>query len=791
MEWGFAGFERPQPVAYVVAKQCDGDTSEAWRISVEPPQRRLQQQHRSQRIVSLQVMEGRSHLNQPLQERFLRFRQPQPQAFPRLMRGKELARIVESQAFGKSAFGPIEFHPLQPMLEASTPKRDLQVPRVYTVAQHLKSQKGIPICGMDRLRDALPSLRDCWSLMRSSPELRRFVKSSRSAKGFFFVRGVFPFFLWCVIGFFVYSTLAPAQGSSQQTPAPNSAPNSAPNPAQNSASQPEIKQTSAELASHDEPTTFKVNVKLVVVRAVVRDSQGHAVGNLQKEDFQVFDKGKPQVITQFEVEQPGALAAKARQETRENSSNEPAGDTLSTPGTAPVVPERFVAYLFDDVHIQFADLARVRQAAEHHFSTLRPTDRAAIFTTSGRTTLDFTDDHAQLLATLLRLQPQPIASGLGHDCPDISYYEADLIVNKNDPQATQVALQDEIACNPGLPPGNAAVIAAAAATVQALSGSVLSAGDHESRISLGVLRDVVGSASRKPGQRSVVLVSPGFITPQLEYEYTEIIDRAVRSQVVINTLDARGLYVPFPFDDASRPAPISGVKTLIETAAASAQADLLAVLADGTGGVFFHNNNDLDEGFRRVAEAPEYLYVLAFAPQNLKLDGSFHSLKVTLKSPQKLSLQARRGYFAPKNLASPEEQAKQEIEDAMFSQEELHNLPVKLHTQFFKAGDEEAKLIVLAHVDAKLLHFRKVDGRNDNVLTCVSGLFNRNGSFLQATEKTVTMHLKDETLQHKLDSGITLKTSFDVKPGSYLVRLVVRDAEGQLMSAENGTVEIR
>ena len=58
-------------------------------------------------------------------------------------------------------------------------------------------------------------------------------------------------------------------------------------------------------------------------------------------------------------------------------------------------------------------------------------------------------------------------------------------------------------------------------------------------------------------------------------------------------------------------------------------------------------------------------------------------------------------------------------------------------------------------------------------------------------EKTVTMHWKDDTLEHKLGSGITLKTSFDVKPGSYMVRLVVRDAEGQLMSAENGTVEIR
>jgi len=89
------------------------------------------------------------------------------------------------------------------------------------------------------------------------------------------------------------------------------------------------------------------------------------------------------------------------------------------------------------------------------------------------------------------------------------------------------------------------------------------------------------------------------------------------------------------------------------------------------------------------------------------------------------------------------------------------------------------------------MHFRKADGRNSNVLTCVSALFNRNGNFLQATEKTVTMHWKDETLEHKLDSGITLKTSFDVKPGTYLVRLVVRDSEGQSMSAENGSVEIR
>lgn len=576
----------------------------------------------------------------------------------------------------------------------------------------------------------------------------------------------FSCFLWCAVWIVLGSAFARSQSASPH--------NSAGNP------QSENKQDSTELTSRDEPTTFKVNVKLVVVRAVVRDSLGHAVGNLRQEDFQIFDKGKPQVITQFEIEQPGTLIAKARQESEDKSNDDPFGITPSSPGKVPAVPERFVAYMFDDVHLEFGDLARVREAAERHFSTLRATDRAAIFTTSGQTILDFTDDHAKLHETLLRLQPRPI-SAHSHDCPDISYYQADLIINKNDHEALAVALQEAASCH------------SSSQLVSSTSRAVLDAGDHESRISLGVLKDVVRHISRMPGQRTVVLVSPGFIAPQMEFDYMDIIDRAVRSQVVINPLDARGLYALLPFGDisysgTSAPPP---AKAFIETAAASANDDLLAVLSDSTGGVFFHNNNDFDEGFRRVAQSPDYSYVLGFTPQNLKLDGSFHTLKLTLKNPQKFTLQARRGYYAPKNFADPNEQAKQEIEDAMYSQDELHSLPVKLHTQFFKVSEDDAKLVVLAHVDVRQLHFKKVEGRNDNVLTCVSAVFNRNGNFIQGTQKIVTMHLKDDTLEHKLASGLTLKTSFDVKPGSYLVRLVVRDSEAKLISAENGTVEIR
>src|ERR1039458_6060002 len=57
-----------------------------------------------------------------------------------------------------------------------------------------------------------------------------------------------------------------------------------------------------EMATKDEPALFKARVNLVVVPVVVRDKNGKAVGNLKQEDFQLFDRGKPQYIARFSME---------------------------------------------------------------------------------------------------------------------------------------------------------------------------------------------------------------------------------------------------------------------------------------------------------------------------------------------------------------------------------------------------------------------------------------------------------------------------------------------------------
>jgi VWFA-related protein len=569
-------------------------------------------------------------------------------------------------------------------------------------------------------------------------------------------------------------------------------------PGQQSSAEMAVKDD-ATVSNPDQVTTFRVKVGLVLARVVVRDSAGQAVGTLRKEDFELFDNGKPQVISDFDVQHGGAQPSTAATV----SQSPTAADGQHPAVQAPIFPVRYVAYLFDDVHLKFQDIALVRSAAHRRLDALAATDRVAIFSTSGRTTLDFTDDRAQLNQTLDKLAPRPISGGEQNPCPDISLYEADLIVRQSDPGALQTAITDYVVCTASTQAG-----AMATTAVQSAAAGVLSVGEQESRISIEVMKDVVRRMMAMPGVRNLVLVSPGFLTPDLENDYSDVIDRALRAQVVINTLDARGLYVTPPGGDASqaghidvmpqgstRIAPPIAVFSatphdVLDIQAAAAQDLILASLANGTGGTFFHNNNDMDEGLRRLAGVPEYSYILGFTPQNLKTDGKFHALKVSLKAHGKYDVQARLGYYAPRHGPDAAEEAKREIDDEILSSEELHELPVQLHTQFFKPSDDAAKLTVLARVDVKRLHYKQADGRNQNDLTVVTAVFDHNGNILQSNQKVVQMRWKNETLQGKLASGITLKTSFDVKPGRYLVRVVARDTEQRLMSAENGAVDI-
>ena len=148
---------------------------------------------------------------------------------------------------------------------------------------------------------------------------------------------------------------APAAQPSSATSSSTSTPQAS--PANTPAPPPATNPNAPEMSSREETsTTFKVKVNLVETRVVVRDLQGHVMGNLKKEDFQLTDNGKPQVITKFSMEQLGAKPA-----TKPTGGEEPLDDDATLK-----LPLRYVIFLFDDIHLKFGDLAQVRDAVKRN-----------------------------------------------------------------------------------------------------------------------------------------------------------------------------------------------------------------------------------------------------------------------------------------------------------------------------------------------------------------------------------------------------------------------------------------
>jgi VWFA-related protein len=542
----------------------------------------------------------------------------------------------------------------------------------------------------------------------------------------------------------------------------------------------------SELTTREIQPTFRIQAQrnLVVVRVVVRNSKGSAVPTLRKEDFRLFDNGKPQTIAHFAIEAAAGRSPEAVTPVRREV------DVEALPETAPALstPERYLALYFDDLNSAFDELVRAREAADRYLAgNLHPEDRVGIFTSSGSHELDFTDDRGKLHEVLHKLIPHSRVNPR-LECPEISDFQADRIVNLEDPDAIAVAVDEAInRCHedPRM----------AEARVRADARQALGQYEIQARFVLQGLEQVIRRLGTVPGQRNVTLVSSGFMPLGLQFLVGEVADRAVRSGVVISSLDPKGLAVLLRTSDASRQylpvAPhLQRAIRVLDAGRESAASEVLAELAEATGGEFFHSSNDLDAGFRRTAAAPEVYYVLAFSPQNLKFDGRFHKLKVSLAKPAGLRIQARRGYYAPRRLLDAAAQEKEEIEQALYSQDELMELPVEVHTQFFKTSDSSAKLSVLTRLDVRQLHFQELEGRHKDNLTFITALFDRNGNLVATGQKLIEFRLLDSSLEKLAQSGVTVKTSFDVAPGAYLIRQVVRDSEGAQLSALNRTVEI-
>ena len=539
--------------------------------------------------------------------------------------------------------------------------------------------------------------------------------------------------------------------------------------------------------SADSP--IKVQVNLVQVRVVVRDGDGKVVPGLAQEDFQLLDNGKRQKISTFSVDSvetpvgSGAVTAEgkaAATEPRKGSEGAAEAGVVK----AQAMPKRFVALVFDDSHMKAGDAMAVRAATKKLFASLIPTDRVAIYSTHGDVQQDFTGDAETLRKTLAKIVPHPAKGEGQYECPNITYYQADLIVNKHDREAIAAAAID-------------AEVNDCPTNIRATAKRILDEGDSVTRDGYQSLDSIVRRLTDMAGQRLLVYVSPGFVlSDMVSPDSWGLIERAVRAGVVVNAIDARGLYTADVMPDIAAPPQVAPYKeSTVDYRAMEAtfrmqaqfeSGQVLAALAANTGGRYFHNRNDLDVAMSQALEAPTVTYLLGFRPQNLKLDGKFHNLKVTVAGGKKYQIQARSGYYASKKpVGDAGEMTKQEVREELYSQDEIVGIPVKLTAEFLKVKATSAELEVLTELDIKGVRFRKADGLSCNDVISETALFDANGQFVDGQRKEIALKLKDSTLEKMGQEGFTIKSVFTVKPGTYRVRSVVRGSEGEQLTARN------
>jgi hypothetical protein len=163
---------------------------------------------------------------------------------------------------------------------------------------------------------------------------------------------------------------------------------------------------------------------------------------------------------------------------------------------------------------------------------------------------------------------------------------------------------------------------------------------------------------------------------------------------------------------------------------------------------------------------------------------------VGLVNGRGLSLQARKGYFAPAEQPDSERLMKEDLEDAVFSRDERKDLPLEIQTQFFMTSKTEGQLSVLARVDLHGVRLHKEQQRNVDELRFVAALFDDDGNLVEGQARTINLRLQDATLNKLLAGGLKTDWHFKVRPGTYVVREVVRDMGSGGIAAVSSTVEI-
>jgi VWFA-related protein len=536
----------------------------------------------------------------------------------------------------------------------------------------------------------------------------------------------------------------------------------------------------------DRPVQLKT--ELVELRVVVTDRRGQIIDGLNKQDFELRENDRPREISFFSLERVGA---EANLQPRPANTPEPKPEGrvhTSSPG-------RTLLLFVDTVNLSISSLGWAKQAlrrfvAEH----LTERDVVGLVTTDGSLGLleQFTTDRQMLRHAIDMLRIRPQASN--------SYFTPYIagMVRRGDRDAIDVAigiLQAEEHIT-----GPRQFLEQMA---QSRASQVLAEAGYRRRVTLLTLAAAAKRMAEMPGQRLIAYVSDGFTMMDESGtadtgDLLEAISRAVRSGVVIYSLDAKGLQPP-PLFDASRPGLGSDPRTWSRisfylSASEHDEENGMNALAKDTGGEAFFNSNDLSGALKKVLDYNQTYYVLAYYPVGDGDKKSFRRIAIKVKDHPDYVVRAQKGYLAA-DLFSPKKESEartpqQRLLQAIVSPLPLTGIPVAASAGAIETDADKAQVTFSLLIDAAALQYREQDGRYLFDLQVTTVVYDSRGKPVDTSADDVHGNLLPERLELSKRVGYRYGRRITLKPGLYQIRAGVRDPATDRIGTSAAWIEV-
>lgn len=559
-------------------------------------------------------------------------------------------------------------------------------------------------------------------------------------------------------------------------------------------------QTPTETPPPLEDEVVKITTNLIQIDVTVTDDDGKVITDLKPEDFEIYENGKKQEITNFSFISADSEEAEEEKSSRSKRSNE----TVVPLPTTTIRKEqvrRTIALVVDDLTLSFESVHFVRRALRKFVNNqMQEGDLVAIIRTgSGIGALQqFTNDKRILNAAIDRIQWNPRGSGGISAFDPVSAALGDLDeTNENDVDSAKFNSE---------------------ADVEDFRNNILATG------TLGAINYVIRGMQDLPGRKSVMLLSDGFRlfsrgdgerssnSNRILNSVRKVIDQANRASVVIYTMDARGLQTTgfTAADDlGSRPIGPPGGDTRaitldkltpILTGRSNELFDSqgsLVYLARETGGFAIINDNDLSGGIRRALNDQSY-YLIGYQPDEETFDPEtrrFNELNINVKR-KNAKVRYRSGFFgisdeqiekAPTNLT-----AEQRILRALSSPFGDNEISLSLNTVFRADPDYNPSISSFLYIDLKDLKFTdEPNGNKKGAFDLLAVSFGDNGIPIDQISKTYTLNIKKEFYEKLLKEGFIYYFVLPIeKHGAYQMRVAIRDHQTNKVGSASQFIEV-